>query len=297
MLELAFVAYCLVSVIAVVLLYPRSPKEWLVRGSVVIALPVIGWLTPLFWPGRLYRTRDKDKPDRDVFADREFDVQFTTVHAKMEIEKELDVIPVEEALVLGDIADRRKVMLDLLKLDAMKHLDVLQKGVGNEDSETSHYAVSAIVEVKRNLTLSLQELSVRYEADRNDLEVLRAYAEVIDGYTRSGFLDGQSLKNYKTTYLGLLAREIELDPAAEQAYRRKAAAEIELGRYRDAEETASLYKERYPDKEEPYLLLIEVYYYMRSYGKIQAVLDGLKNSPVRLSHRGLTQVRLWAEGA
>lgn len=201
MVKAAFLIYWAISMLIIVLRYPRSPREVLVRGSIVTVFPLIGWLMPLFWPSRWYKTRDAGKTDRDIFADREFHLQTASVHAMVEVEKELDVIPVEEALVMNEHADRRKVMIDLLKLDAMQHIDLLQKAVSNEDSETSHYAVSAIVEVKRNLTLAMQRLSVQYEADKSNLDVLRAYAEVVDGYARSGFLDGQTLKNYKVTYL------------------------------------------------------------------------------------------------
>ena len=59
-------------------------------------------------------------------------------------------------------------MIDVLKEDTMQYMEVIKTAVLNEDTETSHYAVSAVMEIKRKLSISLQQLSVKFDQNKRD---------------------------------------------------------------------------------------------------------------------------------
>lgn len=296
MVEIVYILYSAASAGILGVFYRKSPRDWLLRWLLVSIFPIVGWLVPLFWPNSWFRRHNE--MDVDILAElvQPEDIQ-TNDYSKVEVDKDLNVLSVEEALLVNNYAERRKIMLDVLKQDATAYMDVLQKAVSNEDSETSHYAVSAVMEVKRKLVMSLQELSVQYEANREDPHLLHTYANVISDYIRSGFLDERTLRKYKFTYVLVLGQLLTVSPDSEFAYREKAITELELDRYMEAEQTGLLYLERFVNSEEAYLLLIQVYYEMRSHKKLLETLDLLKRSPLRLSHRALTLVRFWSEGA
>ncbi|MBM7567707.1 hypothetical protein [Paenibacillus sacheonensis] len=297
MVELVYLLYVILSAIAIRIVYSCSWQEWLLRWLIVSTLPVIGWLFPLFWPKSWSRKKD-DEALRQIFEFQdEPEVHQVGIYSRMEAEKETNVVSIEEALLVSGHADRRSVMIDVLKKDSIQYMDILQIAVGNEDTETSHYAVSAVMELKRKLMLALQELTVKYESNKTDPVVLREYVDVLQSYMKSGFLDEKTLRKHKFTYIMVLEHLITVSPEDEPAYLEKIQAELDVKKLIEAEQTALLYFHRYPQNEEAYLALLKVYFYMKSYKKMMGTLEQLKRSPLRLSNRALTLVRFWSEGA
>lgn len=297
MVGILFGLYVLLSAVWLGLRYRKSPKDWLLRVILVTAFPIIGWLFPLFWPKDLRRDSDEEFSDYVTRQQEEHQVRRIGVYSRMETEKELSVIPIEDALLISEHQTRRRVMIDVLKQDTNHYLEILQRAVSNEDTETSHYAVSAIMEVKRKMLLALQDLSVQYENNKQDEYVVRTYAEVLKGFMNSGFLDERTLLKNRYTYLAVLESLTELGENSEWAYHEKVNVELELGMFAEAEATGLLYIEKHPFSEDAYLCLLKVYYTTKSSVKLYETLDRLKRTPMRLSNHALTLVRFWSEGA
>lgn len=277
----------------------RDKREWWIRFALVTSLPVIGFLMPAFWPRRWHERNASP----DFLAELDIIAQFDTQAAnqsgaikKLEAKNEMNVVPLEEALLVNDLSTRRRIMIDLLKQDSLDYLEVLRMAVSNEDTETSHYAVSAIMEAKRKLTLTLQELSVKYEENKDDPHLLRSYADVLKSYMRSGFFDERTLMKHNHTYAMVLDRLVELVPESADAYVEKIDADLDLGDYAAAERTAARFLEQFPRSEEAYLCLMKVYFTVRAVDQLKTTLEDLKKSPIRLSSRALTMVRFWSEG-
>ncbi|WP_284641340.1 hypothetical protein [Paenibacillus silviterrae] len=300
MLKWIFLLYMLGCILLLGLIFRKDKKEFAVRLVIALCLPVVGFLMPNFWPKRwVDRGKLSTRVDQLALLEEANDAtqfQAGTLY-RPEAEKEMNVVPLEETLLVNDLTARRRAMIDLLKQDSLEYLEVLQMAVGNEDTETSHYAVSAIVEVKRKLTLALQEMSVAYQSNKNDPHLVRSYADILKSYMRSGFLDDRTLLKHRHTYSSLLGQLLELAPDSPGTYSEKIANDLELAEYAAAENTARTFLERYPRSEDAYLSLMNVYYSTRSYHRLMEVVNELKASPVRLSNPTLTMIRFWSEGA
>lgn len=294
-----YIVYLAASAVWMSISYRRDWHEAWLRFILVAVLPVIGWLLPPFTASRrndLNGNIDWNEISHGIEYLPDDGSSSYRMYTKETADKERNLVPLEEALLISDTVTRRRVMIDLLKLDTMKYLDVLQLAVSNEDTETSHYAVSAIMELKRKLTLTMQELSVRYEADKDDPHLLQSYADVLQSYLNSGFLDERTMMKHRYTYIAVLGRLIELDPGQIGTYTDKIEAEFAAGLYVDAEQTAKQFAERHPREEDAYLLLLKVYYNRRSFVQIRSTLNRMKASPIRFSNRALALVRYWSEG-
>jgi tetratricopeptide (TPR) repeat protein len=300
MIEYLFLTYLIGSAVLLGIRWRRDWREWCARFTFAACLPVAGLLLPLFWPARWHARNDVYGRDLqpDIFRHEAGALAAGTgIFLKPQSEKEMNVVPLEEALLVNDLVSRRRMMIDLLKQDSLEYLEVLGMAVSNDDTETSHYAVSAIVEVKRKLTLSLQELAVKYEEEKHDPYFLLSYSSVLKSYMRSGFIDDRTLLKHKHAYSNLLNQLLEVDPDATDAYEDKINIDLELGEYATALVTAKQYYTRYPNKEGPYLALMKVYYTMRSFDQLQAVIENLKRSTVRLSSQSLSIARYWMEAS
>ncbi|AJY75077.1 hypothetical protein [Paenibacillus beijingensis] len=300
MFEALYIAYLLVCALMIGLRFRRSPREAWVRFSFAAAFPVVGLTLPLF---RRRPQRDTDTAQRELQLNELLTAASLDVPSAASIqlhtpetERELNVVSIEEALAINDLPSRRQAVIDMLKTQSLDHLEMLRLAVSNEDTETSHYAASAIMEIKRKLNLTIQALAVQYEENRTDREVLASYAEVLRDYIRSGFLDRQTYLQLRQTYSEVLGHWIDADPQAETAYIEKLDADLEIGDYASAEQTAGRYMERFPEKEEAYLVMIKLYYVLRLPHKLEAALEQLKRSPIRLSNKSITIVRYWSKG-
>lgn len=290
-----YLLYVVISAIILAFISNKNMKEWLFKTVVIIFLPIIGWLLPIIWPKKVIRNKGESLEDYLKQQNEDIAIELMATKEIIEREKELDIIPIEEALVVSEYTTRRKVMLDVLKKDAIQYMDVIKMAILNDDTETSHFAVTAVLEVKRKLTLALQTFSVEFEKKPNDTYIASSYAQVLKEYMKSGFLDQQTLKKYKYTYIQVLGQLIDNGSGDTSIFEEKMKVEIELQEFTVAEKTGLMYLEEFPNLENPYICLLNYYFTTKSKKKMQLVIDELMNSSVQFSNRALTIVRYWRE--
>lgn len=292
-----YVLYVVLSGLLLAFFHRSSWKEWLVAMALVVLLPVIGWTFAAVWPKQAIKNEGGLFGSYMNGLDEDILIHQDAVHSKVNIQKELDAIPIEEALLVNDHVTRRRVMIDVLKEDAGQYMKVLRTAVQNEDTETSHYAVSAIMEVKRKLSLALQRSSSEYVREPDSLQAAQRYRDVLKQYMDSGYLDDRTLRSYEEVYLRLLDQIImsgTLD--INRDFEEKMECEMKRARYTEAEQTGIAYLTKFPDREEPYLRLVELYYTTKSPNSMHRMIQALKESDTVLTNHGLTLVRYWSEG-
>ncbi len=292
-----FVLYIIISAAVIFFISKGNWREWLFKMTIVTFLPIVGWFFPSIWPKTFIHNKGSQFEGYMNKQTEDIQIQMLESQEKIERDRELNVLSVEEALIISDYTTRRRVMIDVIKQDALQYLDVLKKAVTNEDTETSHYAVTAIIEIKRELSVLLQQLSVQFSKNPDDKQVALTYGSVIKEYLRSGFLDEQSTKQYRMTYSQILQQLIINDQADEDVYAEKVMVELELKDIQAAEQSARLFKEQYPLCEKAYISLMTVYYEMRAFEKLAQELRNLKSTPITLSNTALTTVRFWSTGS
>lgn len=217
------------------------------------------------------------------------------VFRSLDVRKESNLVPLEEALLVNDLSSRRRLMLDFLKDDPGAMMPLLEQAVSNEDTETSHYAVTAVVEIKRKLTLGIQHWSVRYGSGEHTPEVLTEYAEVIRQYMHSGFMDSPTRRSYLSTYASLLGELVAMNHATEEVFQAKIDSELQLHRHDEALRYQNLFHNQFPQSELPYLAALKLYYELQMKDAFFDTLQSLKQSPVKVSHTGLNVIRYWSE--
>lgn len=291
-----YILYMIISAIILGFMAKKSVKEWFLKIIIVSFVPIIGWFFPIIWSKMLIPNKGETLDSYLKKQNDDIEIELLAKEETIEREKELNIIPIEEALVISDFTTRRKVMLDVLKKDAMQYIDVIKMAVLNDDSETAHFAVAAVMEVKRKLSLSLQTFSVEFEKDPYHSMIARSYAQVLREYMKSGFLDEKTLKKYKYTYIQVLEQLIDNGEGDQITFEEKMKVEMELHEYANAEKTGLQYLQYFPGIEEPYICLLDYYYTTKSKISMQRVLDELMNSTIQFSNRALTIVRYWSGG-
>lgn len=273
--------------------YKKNKEEAIYRLVTVIFIPVFGFLY-LVILDILARWTPLIENNTITLHELEKDI-VGTGFMKVDFEKEVNVAPMEDALFLNNSSERRKLIIHALRDDVDKYLDFLNKALSNDDPETTHYAASAIMEKKRKLSNSLQELAVRFEEDRKDKQVTIPYANVLKTYLNSGMLDDKSYIKYKYIYANVLQNLLEADTSEEQYFIDLINCELELGNIDKALDNCDKFIEHHPKSENTYLQKIKVYYYAQDNKKLQSVLAQFKQSDIKFSNDALNTVRYWSE--
>ncbi|MBB6634692.1 hypothetical protein [Cohnella thailandensis] len=292
MVEAALLGYYAIAAMYLILRLRTTTGARLADATLVVGLPFVGLPLAVL---RAIASRMKPVGTPDMAAEGEQEEYEQPLYDRINVNKEKNRVPLEEALRINDMQTRRRLMLDVLKEELNEEvIPLLELAASNEDTETSHYAVTAAMELKRKRMLDIQKHSVEFERDRSNLDAAEAYAESIRQYLASGFMDNRTQTAYRLTYAQLLGLLVDSEACSEEWLEKKILCEMELGNYEEALRCCRLYLEKYPDSEQAYIASLHLYYRLKQGDKFEETLHRLKSSRIRVSNEGLTIIRYWS---
>ncbi|MEN8908127.1 MAG: hypothetical protein ABF289_19410, partial [Clostridiales bacterium] len=206
--------------------------------------------------------------------------------------KSNEIMSVDEALLMNSDNIKRKLIVETIKDDAFKYLRLLKKALNDSDTETSHYAAVAVSEMKRKMTISIQELSIKYNENSDDILVISSYTNTLKQYVESGLLDKNSKNKYNKEISSLLKKLIDLNPSKEH-FMEKIHVDIELKNYKKAKFYCDSFIEQYKNSEEAYLMMMKYYYVQNDFMGFNNIIEKLKHSSAIFSEKSLNVVRFW----
>ncbi|WP_142383655.1 hypothetical protein [Bacillus sp. V5-8f] len=212
---------------------------------------------------------------------------------QIDIDKELNTIPITDAFLLNENNVKRSLLKQSLNDNTIQNLDILKLALENEDSETAHYAASAMLEIKRKTLSSLQEFSEQVKNSPDDFSLLASYADALKQSIEIGVLDSSMKKKYMHVYSDLLGKILSNHSTAKEYFIDKINYDLQLKQYSKAKQYCEIFIEKHSFEEMPFLLFLKYYFQIGDSESFQKMLNKLKKSPVRLSSTGLEMVRFW----
>lgn len=208
-------------------------------------------------------------------------------------EGENAVIPLEEAMSVNDAKTRRALMLEILHRNPEQYAELLHNACMDEDIEVSHYASTAVMELQRGYEYALQKAEREFRENPDSSEVQDRYIKSLGSYISSGLIDKNVLFVYRSRYADVLKKKIGDQPEDMDAVLQAADNYTELGRYTDAAELADLAVAKWPAREEPWLVKIEVCERTNDGDGIKRVIAQIKKRNVYLTNRGRSIIAFW----
>lgn len=153
-------------------------------------------LIPLFGPlaGLLIMRAGNRVPPQAEWMKRNEEKHMSLIAARGEADK---TVPLEEALLINDPRQRRTLMMNMLRSDPRKYLDLLLVARFNEDPETAHYATATLMELQRQMQLDIQASQTRLSQAPEDMDARFLYVRQLQEYCDSGLLEGQLLRRQR----------------------------------------------------------------------------------------------------
>lgn len=204
------------------------------------------------------------------------------------------VVPLEEALIVNDPGDRRRLMLSLLTEDPDAYLAQLQAAKLNDDVEVAHYAATAVAQISKESDLKLQQLERAFKTDPS-AQNLNAYCDYLGTYLASGLAEGRVAQIQRQQYARLLARRCEREDGLALRVR-YATALADAGEVDEAEDVAERLVADTPDEQDVWMLCLRLAVLRRDGEMVQRVIDAVDKQHVYLSAENRERLAFWREG-
>lgn len=209
-------------------------------------------------------------------------------------EADAGVIPLEEALIVNDPADRRRLMLSMLTEEPDAYLAQLQAAKLNDDVEVAHYAATAVAQISKESDLKLQQLERAFKTDPSSHN-LDSYCDFLGAYLDSGLAEGRVAQIQRQQYARLLARRCEREdgPVLRIRY---ATALTDAGKIDKAEDIASQLVIDAPDDQGVWMLCLRLAVIRHDGQAVQRVIDAIDKQHVYLNAENRERLSFWREG-
>lgn len=203
------------------------------------------------------------------------------------------LVPLEEAFIINAPKQRRELMMNLLRSDPRKYLDLLLLARFNEDPETSHYATATLTEVQRQIQLELQQMQIKLHRNPRDTQTRLACIELLHTYVGSGMLEGQMLERYRRAFRQVLY-ELPQKRCTVEICSMRVRNDLALHLAQEARMQAMAMIERWPEDERCYLEMLEVCVQTRDRHALEALMAQIEQAPVEWTRAGLERIRYFS---
>ena len=272
----AHLLFCVLGLLACKI--PKSEIFYLL--ILALFLPVTGILCIIFTS---HFTRGwKETPIRELYRRTKKD-NMTVTAGRHELDT---VVPFDEVLLLSNDRTRREVMMHLLRRDPIAYLEMLKTAKGSSDVEITHYATTTIMEIQRELDISMQKAKEDYEANPEDLETVNRYISVISSYMDTGLLLENRMAQLRNELFGILEKKLLLFPNSRSAHQLLVETAIKLCNYTHALQTAEAMRKKWPNDEVSWLKSLHVCMASGNAEEKENIAGLIKMAPINWSHAG-----------
>lgn len=209
-------------------------------------------------------------------------------------EADAGVVPLEEALIVNDPADRRRLMLSMLTEEPDAYLAQLQAAKLNDDVEVAHYAATAVAQISKESDLKLQQLERAFKTDPS-AQNLNEYCDFLGEYLNSGLAEGRVAQIQRQQYARLLARRCKREDTFELRIQ-YATALADAGEIDKAEDVASQLVIDASDEQDVWMLCLRLAVTRRDGQAVRRVIDAIDKQHVYLNAENRERLAFWREG-
>lgn len=221
-----------------------------------------------------------------------------TTYKVPEENKEINVVPMADALAVSDRWNLRKLMMNVVCEDNGESLEVISQGLQSDDSETSHYAASVLQDKLGQYRRHVQSEFLKIQ-ETEDVEARSARAAALLEYM---------IPMLRRNVFGMVERKGFVRKADELAEMIAAGEKSWLDVYTyddlfhvameaDEEEIAEKWCSRltaaYPNTQNAYACRLHLYYSQGRREEFRKTMDALKRSEVVVDAQMLEWIRMF----
>jgi hypothetical protein len=208
----------------------------------------------------------------------------------------MNIVSFNEIMQVGLKEEKRALLLNVLKDDLVDNASFIKSAMGDTDSETTHYAASATMQIYTKLRAAIQALETKFQLNPNDASVMLELLSAISDYILSGVLTKRDNDFYCNKYIRTfnLLKQYAPDLLTCDAYLKQADFQFSSFDVHKSILTAIEARDHF-DIEDAHLKLLELYYKTGNQSKYNEAFDAFKKSKLTVSNKGLELIRFWSK--
>ena len=256
----------------------KDPVRYVILSLFMLLCPVIG---PAFLGfGNLFY---------HLFFDTSIDLAAITFSKKRvdvverpDESDEINLIPMEEAIMINDKENLRNLLLTVLRGDVKKSINAVTKALNSSDSEASHYAASAIMDIMNEFQKTLQKFYAQMDAEPDDTEVMVLYINYLSEMLGAGFLSELEEKTYIYSLQKVCERLFHADQTQLKPMHYTALISLltKINDLQSSELWIQRFTTNYPDHIEMYRCALHHYFSIKDKIHFFEYMDRLKHSNI-----------------
>lgn len=285
------VCHLMITAVYTLIVVPKQRQLGVGKAIIALCIPFAGILLLLLTDlSMLFRKKDG------------FDYSLLLYHDDTEILSEYRkndddlLVPVSDALYTANAATKRKVVLNILKKEVGLYVRQLKEALGDDDTETSHYAAAALVEMKGEYDKKVECCLNRIHAQPDIAEHVHVLVSVLSEYISMEILDLISERKYSEILLAQAGSALDRFGSLPFVCYLDYAKTAQRMNSTQQKEILLEFIHLYPDCEEPYTLLMDYCYQNDDRKAIEDVMESLSRADVVLSQKTLELVRFYRNG-
>ncbi len=280
------IIYTCICIIYSLCFYKKSRQMVFIRFVITMVLPILGFVFLMVIDiGLKSKGKEHDFDFNQISSSSKYSI--------FDLNNKRDIVPIQEALILNDNIVKRDLVINMVKDKRLNNINGLKLALQDEDTETSHYAASAIMQIKSEFENKIKEISVKYAQNNNDSELIKEYINILKDYIDSGLMEKQMEIRLKNDYSKLLAQIINLGIKEKDYYIMKINIDLDMEDYQQARYFCNLFLDKFEKLEDPYLLYMKLYYRLKDYNMLNKKMEELVELPISLSNEALNKIRFW----
>ena len=275
-------------------IYSLVKKTKLVLLPVFIFLPFIGpvALVIIALGSAMSKEKEVDVFEQDGEEKRKY--EYLT---QINDEKEMNIVPMKEAMALNKTSTQRDIVFELAKGDPSEFIKNLKSALLSEDSEVAHYAASSIAKYKRGLDKTIGERQTLYEQhpeqEKNRTALIQALNEAIEAELGPRE-ETQGLIN---RIIDVLMMEIKLgDAIPKERYLMICSYILRVGDFDNFKVWIAEFQKRFPEADEPLRLKLQYAYHAKDREMFDQVFEEAKTAKYAITKETLGMLEFWSEG-
>lgn len=278
-------------VVCIVLIIKKEKTKGFLLLFFMILCPVIG---PSFLLFSWCFKKILFKKDIDM-EDLSFNREELDMIVGPDFNKEIDAVPVEEALIVSDNNNKRRVILDVLKEDYNNSLTVITDALESDDSETSHYVATVIADVKSNFKVTVQKMQENLKKYPDDVDIHCLLIDYIHSFLEKDVLSEIEEMTYIEQYVQLMGNLFfhNREAITSKMYKDIINYLLKIGNSSDALLWGQRATFECPDELDTYKGNLKLYYEIDDKGKFFEILKKMKESSVEFDNESLELIRFY----
>lgn len=270
----------------------KDPVRYVILSLFMLLCPVIG---PAFLGfGNLFY---------HLFFDTSIDLAAITFSKKRvdvverpDESDEINLIPMEEAIMINDKENLRNLLLTVLRGDVKKSINAVTKALNSSDSEASHYAASAIMDIMNEFQKTLQKFYAHMDAEPDDTEVMVLYINYLSEMLGAGFLSELEEKTYIYSLQKVCERLFHADQTQLKPMHYTALISLltKINDLQSSELWIQRFTTNYPDHIEMYRCALHHYFSIKDKIHFFEYMDRLKHSNIPIDNDMLELIRTFS---